>query len=313
MTLKWIAAAAIAVGGAWTAWLGQEFIFQWFDIPWKSEMLGQLGDTFGALNALFSALAFVAVLYTLKQQKDDVSRQLKQQRADLARQQKQIRSAERDQHLQRFERTFYELLRLLREARDDVEFRYSSDYLRDGGPTDRDASDRVDGTEAFKRANFELRHWASRAHRQAGSVSSEELAEIYMKYVHRRYESTFAPYYRLLYTLLLRIHEDEVLIDIQKHRYGNLLRSQLTSHEVAMCCYNGLAAVSGRFKELIVEYRLLKYLPDEFGRKRLQLHYPASAFLGRDDTTPALDGSSDEASVDNVSAEVGTVLASGVP
>jgi len=286
MTLRWIVAAGIAVGCAWAVWLGQEFIFLWLDVPWKSEVLGQLGDTFGALNALFSALAFVAVLYTLKQQKDDVARQLEQQRQDLTRQRSQIRSAERDQHLQRFERTFYELLRLLREARDDVEFRYSRDFLQEAASTDRGSADRVEGTEAFKRANFEVRHWAGRANLQSGSISSEALAEIYMKHVHGRYESTFAPYYRLLYTLLLRIQEDEVLDPVQKHRYGNLLRSQLTSHEVAMCAYNGLAAVSGRFKSLIVEFRLLQYLPDEFGRKRLQLHYPSAAFLGRDDAPP---------------------------
>ena len=101
---------------------------------WQASTIGQWGDSFGALNALFSALAFVAVLYTLRQQ------------------QKQIDEAALDQHLQRFERTFYELLRLLREARDDVEFRYSDSY--DGGTREKekDYAARVTGTEAFKRA-----------------------------------------------------------------------------------------------------------------------------------------------------------------
>lgn len=269
--LRSIVAAGFAVAALWAAWISQEFIFQWLDVPWKSELLGQLGDTFGALNALFSALAFIAVLFTLKQQRDDLNRQ-----------QEQIFRTERDQHVQRFEQTFYELLRLLREARNDVEFRYSKEYLQDGAPTERNSGERVEGTESFKRASTEMRHWIGRAHQADGEVSADTVARLYLKHVHSRYESTFAPYYRLLYTLLLRIKEDPVLTQPQKYRYGNLLRSQLTSHEVALCCYNGLAAISGSFKDLIVEFRLAKYLPDQFGRKRLELYYPASSFAGRD-------------------------------
>ena len=58
-----------------------------------------------------------------------------------------------------------------------------------------------------------------------------------------------------------------------------------------MCSYNGLAANSEKFRELIIEYRLLKYLPVELGRKQLELYYPASAFLGRDAVAKA-DGAS---------------------
>lgn len=269
---KWvIAVATIVLMVVWSLWAAQDWVLsQLFnDVP-KMDGRGQWGDTFGALNALFSAFAFIAVLFTLMQQRND-----------LARQQEQIFKADRDQHIQRFEQTFYELLRLLREARDDVEFRYSREYLVDSSPTDRSVSERVEGTEAFKRANTELSHWVGRAY-QLGDVSSDALAALYLKHVHSRYESTFAPYYRLLYTLLLRIKDDTVLTQSQKYRYGNLLRSQLTSHEVALCCYNGLAAISGSFKGLIVEFRLAKYLPDQFGRKRIMLHYPQDAFAGRD-------------------------------
>jgi len=90
-----IVAASFAVAALWAAWISQRFIFQWLDLEWDSALLGQLGDTFGALNALFSALAFIAVLFTLKQQRDDLNRQ-----------QEQIFRAERDQHVQRFEQAF---------------------------------------------------------------------------------------------------------------------------------------------------------------------------------------------------------------
>ncbi len=253
----------IGVVCLWLVWFFHPFLARRMLIPWNGETVGQWGDTFGALNALMSTLAFGAVFYTIRLQ------------------QRQIDQTQRDQHVQRFEQTFYELLRLLREARDDVEFRYSREYLSESGPSDSSARDRVEGTEAFKRANSELSHWISRAG-QLGDVSSEAMAGLYLKHIHSRYESSFAPYYRLLYTALLRVKEDEVLSELQKNRYGNLLRSQLTSHEVAMCCYNGLSAVSGSFKSLIVEFRLAKYLPVQFGRKRLMLHYPEIAFSGRE-------------------------------
>lgn len=235
--------------------------------PWKPEMLGQWGDAFGALNALFSALAFVAVLLTLTQQ------------------QKQIDEAATDQHLQRFERTFYELLRLLREARYDVEYMYSKEY--EGGTRKKEANyaDRVCGSEAFKRAQFEIKYWVDVQLAANGKPSSKAVAAVYDRIVHERYESSFAPYYRLLYTLLLRIKSDKKLKPEEKERYGNLLRSQLTSHEVALCCYNGLSAISGSFKDLLSEFRIAKYLPNDFGREILQNYYPSTMFLGRDVVT----------------------------
>jgi hypothetical protein len=266
MRRKSLYGVAVVASIFWFLWALSPVIFPLLGWEWAPARVGQWGDAFGGFNALFSALAFVAVLFTLHQQ------------------QNQIDEAAQDQHLQRFERTFYELLRLLREAREDVEFRYTDGY--DGGDRikENNYDDIVTGPEAFKRAQFELRYWVEVEELHAGTVSSSRLAEIYITKCHNRYESTLAPYYRLLYTILSRIKNDLKLDREEKHRYGNLLRSQLTSHEVALCCYNGLSAVSGSFKELLVEFRIAKYLPEEFGRPILQDHYPPSTFLGRDVT-----------------------------
>ncbi|WP_405049507.1 putative phage abortive infection protein [Rhizobium sp. BK176] len=63
---------------------------------------------------------------------------------------------------------------------------------------------------------------------------------LYRKRVHVRYESTFGPYFRLLYTILWRLRDDKKLTPEEKRRYGNLLRGHLTSFEVAMAGLNGL-------------------------------------------------------------------------
>lgn len=249
---------------AWACVAFLPIIMPLFGSSW-SEAVGQWGDSFGALNALFSALAFVSVLYTLIQQ------------------QTQIDATADDQHLQRFEHSFFELLRLLREAREDVEYRYSGDY--DGGDWSKlnDPTEKVRGLEAFKRAQFELKARAERLHEIHNSPPTKsDLTSLYEKVVLNRYESSFAPYYRLLFTILVRIKNDTKLSDEQKQWYGNLLRSQLSSHEVALCFYNGLSAVSGSFRELLAHFRIGKYLPKEFGLTVIKPHYPPEAFLGRD-------------------------------
>ncbi|WP_019564368.1 putative phage abortive infection protein [Agrobacterium sp. 10MFCol1.1] len=272
MKKSWVILLGTTAALIWAAWVAQKWIFAMFGADWSVTNLGAWGDTFGALNALFSAFAFIAVLFTLKQQRDE-----------LGRQQKQILAAERDQHVQRFEQTFYELLRLLREARSDVRFSHTDQYKAlFSGPMPNSASE-FQGAEAFAHANFEMIYCIGKLNPATQAELAEQLAETYMTAVHLRYESSFAPYYRLLYTILLRIHEDSVLIDKEKHRFGNLLRSQLTSHEVALCCYNGLSAVSGSFKQLLLEFRIGKYLPEHFGKVDLKRVYDPKLFSGRDE------------------------------
>lgn len=58
--------------------------FAWNDLA----MLGQLGDSFGALNTLFSGLAFLGIIISIKLQRDD----LKLQREELARQYNEMKS-----------------------------------------------------------------------------------------------------------------------------------------------------------------------------------------------------------------------------
>ncbi|KAA1183926.1 hypothetical protein FP026_07865 [Rhizobium tropici] len=273
MKVSWIVGAAFFLLSMWIAWSAQSWIVGVLGLSWNQEALGQWGDSFGALNALFSAFAFIAVLVTLRQQ-----------RADLANQQKQISQDRHDQHMQQFETTFYELLRLLREARDAVEFRHSDEYeiYRVEIRGDSRASALTKGTEAFKQANFEMLFWIKRAEAQNnGPLTAEILADLYTKHIHNRFESSLAPYYRILYTHLMRIKDDAFLSQDQKNGYGNLLRSQLTSHEVALCCYDGLAPFSGSLRSLIIEFRMAKYLSDEFGRRYLNDIYPETTFLGR--------------------------------
>ena len=113
--------------------------------------------------------------------------------------------------------------------------------------------------------------------------SKEEIAEVYENRIHKRFENNFGPYFRLVYTILKIIKDDAYLDEDEKARYGNLLRSQLTSFEVALHGLNGLSGISKDFGKLICEFHLLKYLPEGGRRIVLSKCYPKSAFASRDD------------------------------
>ena len=251
----------------WLAWVLQFLIMRWLGRSWDIANAGSWGDTFGALNALFAAIAAIGVIYTLRLQ------------------QKQIAEAEIEQHKQRFERTFFELLRLLREEREKLRFQYSGDYLEKNGKSSaiaRAAGGSLrQGSMAVRSALLEARFWIEK-HPSGAQITRDEVAGLYQKHVHGRYESSFGPYFRLIYTILNRIRNDRILNDSEKADYARLLRSQLTSHEAGLAGINGLAPFSKDFSSLVTEFRLLKYLKENTLKDTLRKFYPDQAFEARD-------------------------------
>jgi hypothetical protein len=248
-------AASVIVAG-WSYWANSApLIAQWWIGASTLEHAGQWGDSFGAFNALFGALGFAAVLTTLLVQ----SRALQLQQQDM--------------HRQRFESSFFELLNLMRTVRAEIRFRHSTEY-----PEDRPKMQQ--GKDAVIGAVRELRFWIEM---QGGSAAIDEgmLVQRYETYVHKPFESDFGPYFRLIYTMLDRLRSDDLLNEAEKARYGNILRSQLPSHEIFLLGVNGLSPVSKDLRDLIVEFRMLKYLPPGLRRETLSRFYPDSAFAPR--------------------------------
>jgi hypothetical protein len=240
------------------------------------ENAAQWSDSFGAFNALVSALGFGAVLATLWFQAASLKEQA------------------RDQHRQRFETTFFELLRIMREMRSEIRFEHSSEYKEAQagsrllaayslhGVANNKLSDRevrFSGYEAIREAVKEIRFWLNS--KKTPQVQSG-LVAIYNKRIHHAHEPTISPYFRILYTILYRLQSDTTLSQTEKADFGNLLRSQLTSDEIMLMAVNGLAPVSKDFGTLITEFRMLKYLPKTSLRTELEAHYESCAFQPRD-------------------------------
>ena len=229
---------------------------------------GQWGDSFGAFNAFVSAIAFATVAATLMIQ----SKALKDQAQDL--------------HRERFESTFFELLHLTRELRKEVTYRYSADYkkLRSAGSSSFKiiglSSTRSD-ISAFQAANLEIVFWL-RQNKVADSPQVDDVVNIYMKRVHSSNEATLGRYFRIIYTILFRIYNDNKLEDNEKIRYANLLRSQLSSYEILLLAANGLCPVSKDMRKYIVHFRMLKYMAGAANRRRYTILYGDEAFAERD-------------------------------
>lgn len=254
--------------GLWSLWLAQASILEKLGYPWSVQTLGPWGDTFGALSSLFSALGFIAVVATLRMQQG----QIQQARND---QEKINIETREEQHRQRFDGSFFELLKLLREAKEDVVFHHTSDY--DAANLLRDQ--KFVGIDAFRAAWREV---SSNFYAKKPTPTRLEAGRIYNDIVHKRFESRFGPYFRLLYTILNRINSDNILTAEDKIRYANLLRSQLTSYELILIGLNGLSPVSGNLSDLVSEFRLFKYATPGPRLRLLKKFYPKEAFEPRD-------------------------------
>lgn len=103
----------------WGAWAnhGAEWAVSWTVDASDRQLTraAQWGDSFGAINALTSGFGFTVVFFTLRIQ----ARALRDQAADL--------------HKQRFESSFFELLKLMRELRQQVQFHHSQDLIAERG------------------------------------------------------------------------------------------------------------------------------------------------------------------------------------
>ncbi|MGO7586647.1 putative phage abortive infection protein [Rhizobium ruizarguesonis] len=267
MQTKFLIFAALAALGLWCIWAVVPLGIPMMNDQWDAARLGQWGDSFGALNALLSACAFVAVLVTLRLQTNEIARQ----QEEIAGQRKRLESSELKDDLQQFEATFFQLFELSRELRERVSYAVNKEEPEKGFEAFRKAS------ETFEKSLAALWMYPKMEQDQKETIRAH-----YIKEVHSRAEGTLGPYFRVLYTILRRISEKEELSTDEKARYGNLVRSQLSSDEVVLIAANALTEASNDFMKFVIEFRLLKYLPSNAYRSHLEEIYPPEAFAPRD-------------------------------
>lgn len=236
--------------GLWLAWWAIA------SLPcFETEKMGQLGDWFGAFNALFSALAFGGVAVSILLQVHERAQRDKERLEEIC------------------ESRVFEIWGALRDLTSSMNFE------------NPDHSKRARGRDVFESFYGLLEY-------QYGINSEiDPTKKIIRSYnaVYAEKQDDLGPYFRVLYHIFKYIDEAKVS-DRQKHDLSELVRAEFSSAEVIFIAVNGLGPHGGSFTRLIQKYHLLKHLPyplgidpeDEF----IRVKYHPSAF---DDDTPYPD------------------------
>ena len=224
------------------------WIFSWIFIDKFIPALadrGTFGDKFGAINALFSGLAFAGVIYAILLQRKELSLQREElvlTRGELEGQKKQLEAQNKTFREQALQNAFFQMLNFHNEI-------VKSLVLFDLG------DDRYEGRECFEvlykkfdgnsRLNQSLKKYLS---------NHEFMKNRYMEF-YSKYQGYLGHYFRNLYNIIKFIHTNDFH---NKKYYTNLIRAQLSVYEMLLLFYNcEYGHGREKFKPFIVEYSLL--------------------------------------------------------
>ncbi len=277
---------------------------------------GQWGDSFGIVTSLFTVLAFIGVIWTIRQSN-------KQHREQLASQQEELRLQRKELELQReelkhtreeikgqkeqlavqnetlrhqnFESSFFQLLGLYNDIVGAMERSDGSHKIlkRD---CFRFMVRKFDPIYNSKQESNDLPAGALEGSweglLETGADTANDTKQLILERIDNRYEKFLTEhqwfvghYFRHLYNAIKFVNEKDFLSGDEKCSYVNLIRAQLSSYELALLFYNCLSQRGKNFKCLVVKYALLKDMDFEL------LLYDAHKKLYKNDAYDESDSS----------------------
>lgn len=246
------------------------------------ERQGQFGDQFGAVNALFSGLAFAGLIFTIILQKKELALQreeLTDTREELKGQKEQLEIQNKTLKVQRFENTFFHMLELHQQIVADLYVKaVDKDWVEEDNPNPNTGRiqkqvtvDSVyQGRNLFRYAFIESPHYIKdpRTNKDievsglAGVMSAKGFSQ-YDQY----YTSTyFDHYFRHFYRILKFIQQNENWLSFEEqYQYASMLRATLSRYELVWLYYNGLSENGcEKLKPLMERYSILKNIRADF-------------------------------------------------
>jgi len=212
---------------------------------------GTFGDMFGAINTLFAGLAFAGIIFAIILQAKELELQREElglTRNVLKEQKEQLQNQNETLQLQNFENTFFQMFRLHNEIVNGIEERHSEhgrvlnvgrgcfikfytiyvSMFKNGDPKDPEYP------------NYPPLKKIDKAYKVFLSV----------------HQTSTGHYFRNLYNIIKFVKNSKIT---NKRLYTNLVRAQLSSHELVLLFYNCLSSVGNeKFKPLVEEFALLK-------------------------------------------------------
>ena len=223
---------------------------------------GTFGDMFGAVNALFSGLAFAGLIVTLIMQHDELKLQreeISQTNKELAAQKKEFEEQNKTLKVQRFENTLFNLLAMQQRIVEGLIF-----LPYDGADTTPPTKGISIFDMFYNKKTVRFKYLNENA-----IYGIKDLIRCKKNiYVYRdvRDISILDSYFRHLYRIFKYIDESSLIEDNERYEYTCIVRAQLSDYELLMLFYNALANDDNgesKFKRLIEKYAIFNNLRQE--------------------------------------------------
>jgi hypothetical protein len=256
-------------------------IFAWNEVFFEmakkvqADKFGQLGDIIGGFVGSLWALAGVILFYVaLSEQRIDFknnqkalnaqiealqiqSNEFKLQRKELQETRNIYIEQAKTQKLQQFESTFFNLLQLLHQIVRDITLQETK---KDVAKLMNDAQEKevnITGRRCFEILYNRLGKFYERHHQL--DIFENEIDVVQSAYLdfYNRYQPIIGHYLMNLYYITKFIQEHAENIGL----YTDMLRSQLSSHELLLLFYHILSNKDGKkLKQFVEEYQFLRGL-----------------------------------------------------
>lgn len=247
--------------------------FKDFSFIADTEKFGQFGDFIGGtLNPILAFLSFMALLYTIKIQMDE----LKLSREELEATRKELegsRIAQQEQSeslklqneatkLQMFENTFFQLISVFIELKRNIT---STKKERVNGLIGKD----------FKSDSVII------------TLNSIETITLFINEINNKYsgnynnfnkdyEATTGSYFGQIYQIIKFIETSNIN---NKKKYSDIFRAQLTKNELEFLFYHCLGTIGKRrFKKLVEDYEFFEHIILNQDIEKQLLEYDKNAF-----------------------------------
>ena len=226
---------------------------------------GTFGDKFGAVNALFSGLAFAGLIVTLLYQKEELKLQreeLAQTREELKGQREEFEEQNKTMKRQRFENTFFNMLSLQQEIVANLSFEEVHKTFDFSTHTQDKQRTSYNGRTIFREIYLNLKITISKY--TFKGIRHAIQANDYGVYSDISDTTRFDHYFRHLYRIFKYIDSCNLITEEERYDYACIVRSQLSDYELVMLFYNCLTANGkDKFKPLIETYAIFNNLREE--------------------------------------------------
>lgn len=238
----------------------------------RLEQPNEVGDSFGAINTLFSGFAFVGVIVAIILQSKELKAQreeLSQTRQELKGQKEELALQNRISQIAQFENSFFIMLSSHREILKNLDYdcRHGIDAMKNI----------VDNFILKIRSDDEFQNvsW------MCNKASSDRLNTIRTESAKLKIFYYCDSYFRYMCRIIKFVDENKILNEKEKYDYVELLKSQSSEYEFIFIFYNGL--IDAKYEEIkryMTKYRFFDNIAvRDLALKTDIILYPKTAYF----------------------------------